>query len=170
MIKELGFSKWRSAIVGSPIYVFPKINKPEDAEFIEYKKEGTRFGYFKKYPIYTQIEIGVYIHNIIGYTIPIKGLGYAIYTDNLFEKLSDKAKNYVLLHEEVHGISGKMIERGDQTHVEFECEIDRMTGLTKEEIISSIEDIIKLLKDESRIFYRMQIKFFKQKIKYHKSH
>ena len=169
MLKYEGFSKWRSAIVGSPVYVFPKIEEPNNAEFVEYNKKGIKFGYFSKYPIYTQIGIGVYIQNILGYTVPIEGIGYCIYTDELYEKLSEKAKKYVLLHEEAHGISGQMVER-EGSHVQFECEIDNLTGLTKDEIISSIEDIISLLKSESIIYYRTQIKFFLEKLKYHKSH
>ena len=162
-------SKWRSLIAGTPIYVSPELTI-KDYGFEEYYKQGVHFGHFYNHPIYTEIGQCVYMQNILGYIVPIKGIGYCIYTDDLFEKLSEKAKGYVLLHEEAHAITGRMMEDKGQTHVEFECWIDNQTGLSKEEIISSIEEIISLLKGESKFIFRTQIKFFKQKLEYHKSH
>ena len=169
-MKNNGLSKWRSLVVGTPIYMFPKFSIPKEAKFREYEKKGVMFGHYSNCPMYSPITLGVYMRNILGYVVPIQGIGFCIYTDNLFEELSEKTKTYVLLHEEAHAITGRMIERAGESHVQFECWIDNQTGLSKDEIISSIEEIIKLLKSESIIYYRSQIKFFNEKLKYHKSH
>ena len=168
--KNNGFSKLYSVLLGTPIYVFPEFSIPKDAEFKEYMKKGIMFGHYSNCPMYSPITLGVYMQNILGYIVPLEGVGFCIYTDSLFEKLSAHAKNYVLLHEEAHAITGRMQEDKGQTHVEFECWIDTQTGLTKDTIISSIEEIIDLLKKESKFIFRSQIKFFKEKLKYYKSH
>ena len=170
MLKYEGFSKWRSIVTGTPIYVLPQFCIPENAEFEEYKKNNILFGHYSNCPMYTPIAFGVYMQNILGYVVHIQGIGFCIYTDALYEKLSSETKKYVLLHEEAHAITGEMTEKDGQSHVQFECWIDAQTGLTKDEIISSTEEIINILESESKIYFRSQIKFFKEKLKYHKSH
>ena len=169
-MKNNGFSKWRSLIAGTPIYVFPKFSIPKDAEFKEYTKAGVMFGHYSNCPMYSPITLGIYMQNILGYVVHIQDIGFCIYTDALYEKLSSETKKYVLLHEEAHAITGRMMEDDAQSHVDFECWIDNQTGLSKDEIISSIEEIINLLRNESKFIFRTQIKFFKEKLKYHKSH
>ena len=180
MLKTKSFSKLFSIWFGTPMYWFP------DNSDVEYKNLNTDFyhnsntyiSHYKSKPIYVQIKKNFYERAIFGYCQPVdaefeSAHQFIIRTDELFDELSTKTQHYILEHEKAHAITKERVEENPsfKNHVAFECHIDNCTGLSKEEIILAIDDIISYLKNsKDKKYLKNQIKFFKAKKKYHETH
>ena len=156
MLKSKSFSKLFSIVMGTPMYWFPDNFKFDGNNVIEnfYTDENVHIAYFHSTPIYVALKENFFQRALFGYCQPVDNAfesasEFIIRTDELFDELSEKAQKYILEHEKAHAITKERVEEipSFKNHVIFECHIDNCTGLSKEEIISSIDEIISYLKN-----------------------